>query len=129
MKKILNIILIIISLPMFILLSPYIWFRFFTSQNINLFRFLTYGRTLIGGYHGKLKIGTNINNVIYETENFDIEGKPFNWIDDENRNITQLLKMRVYCYWVENDYLFIKVFRNDKLIKKHNETNLGVDKL
>jgi len=121
MKNILNIVVWLLLLPFYVLISPYLWYRELRGFDIRLNRFLTYGRVLIGGYHGKLKIGTTINNVIYQTENFDINGKIFDWRDSDNKNINYLLKMRVYNYWVEDDYLFIKVFKNDKLIEKHKK--------
>lgn len=119
MKALLNIVLWLILLPFYVLISPYLWYRFLKGYDVRLSRFLTYGRDIIGGYRGKLKIGTNIHNIIYETEDFDIFGNVFKWVDNNNKNINYLLKMRVYKYWIENDYLFIKVFKNEKLIDKH----------
>jgi hypothetical protein len=67
------------------------------------------------GYDGKLKIGTNINNIIWSTDYYIAN-------DDLPKAIQ---KMRVYSFWVKDGALFIKVYRNNKLIKKlENETNL-----
>ena len=92
------------------------------QHETRLFNFLTLGRSLIGGYDGKIKIGTKKGNIIYQSENFGFNGMIGKWIDDDGRNITKLLKLRVYNYWVDEDgYLFVKVFNNPTLIDKHKK--------
>lgn len=108
-KNILNFILFIILLPIIII-------RIFL-MNGRVDWFLAYGRAIIGGYDGKLKIGTNSNNVIYENNNF-------NGFNTEDKNTPEempiaLRRMNVYNYWIDDDgYLFIKVFYNEKKLKK-----------
>ncbi|MDA3807964.1 MAG: hypothetical protein PF440_08655 [Thiomicrorhabdus sp.] len=126
MKKIygvLNVFMWVLVLPLFILYSPIRWYRYIRGYEKRLYYFLTFGRALIGGYHGKLKVGTRKDNVIYETDDFDTWGNTFKQKDNEGRNIKTLLKMKVYDYWLEDDYLFVKVFRNDKLLSKFKGKN------
>lgn len=124
MKKIVNLLFCILYLPITILLSPIIWYRFIRGYTERLSIFLTFGRPVIGGFSGKLKVGTKLSNVIYQSDNFDIWGNPFNYTDNEKRKLKHLLKMRVYNFWLEDDYLFVKVYHNDKLIEKFNRDNI-----
>jgi len=114
-------------LPVVFILSPYIWYKALKEYELRLKYLLTFGRLGIGGYSGKLKVGTNKNNVIYETENCDTFWKNGIVVDDKEFNITHLMKMKVYNYWIENGYLFVKVFKNDNLIKKHYQNYKIVD--
>lgn len=119
--KIFNTLVWIAMLPFVFILSPYMWYKTFTGKELQLFYLLSFGRTTIGGYTGKLKVGTNMNNVIYETNDCDLFWRFGSFVDGGEKNIKYLLKMKVYNYWIEDDYLFVKVFKNDKLIKKHQD--------
>lgn len=118
MKKVLNVVVWLLILPFYVIISPYLWYRHLRGFDMRLFGFLTYGRPLIGDYCGRIKVCTHSNNSIYESDSFCILGKIGKWHDFDNKNITQLLKMKVYNYWVEDDYLIVKVYTNDKLINK-----------
>ena len=130
MKKtvyiILNFLSWVATLPFVFILSPYIWYKAMTGKELQLKYLLTFGRSGIGGYDGKLKVGTNKNNIIYETDDCDLFWKLGVCVDGKEMNIKYLLKMKVYNYWIEDDYLFVKVFKNDKLIKKHYDNYKGI---
>ena len=124
MKKVMNFILwLFLGLPMHILCSPIRWYQDILGVPQRLNRFLNFGRTVIGGYSGKLRVGTTHQNkdIIFEGE--------FNTINDSFQcNLKSCLnkylgRMRVYDYRVDEEgYLHIKVFTNPELIKKYNET-------
>jgi len=128
MKKILNLMAWVLVFPIYVALTPIIYYRFISNYEIRLVRLLTFGREVIGGYDGKLRIGTNRGDVMYQTENFDISGRIGKWHDNYDNNITVLLKMKVYNYWIDEDgYLFIKVYNNERLIRLFNETKKEVE--
>ena len=58
-KYILIHIILFLLLPFFVIFSPILWYRTAYGHNKRLYYFLTFGREFIGGYGGKLKIGTN----------------------------------------------------------------------
>ena len=126
MKRILNVIGWIVLFPLYwVFVAPYNYYCMLRGYRKKLSLFLDFGRVCIGGYSGKLRIGTTHANkdLLFESVK---EG--YNTIDDgfqmyeENRLSKYLLKMKVYDYQIDEDgYLHIKVFRNDKLIKKFKD--------
>ena len=123
LKELLNIVAWVLCFPIYVLLSPYRYYKGIRGFDDRLYYFVTFGREIIGGLSGKVRIGTNSKHVIYQSEKFELwRTKSFRWLfhDSEGRNISSLMKMRVYNFWVDEDgYLFIKVFTNKKLIEKH----------
>jgi len=117
LKQFFNLISWVLILPLFILMSPYVWYRTMRGFGERLSIFLNFGREVIGGFRGKIKIGTNPEDILYENDNYNI----LTLNHEPRKQLRHLLKMRVYCFYTVDDYLFIKVFYNDKLIKKFKE--------
>ena len=118
-----NIVLWILCFPIYVLLSPYRYYKGVRGFDDRLYYFAIFGREVIGGLSGKVRVGTHKGSILYQTDTFEVwRTKSFRWFfrDSQKRNIASLLKMRVYNFWVDEDgYLFIKVFTNKKLIEKH----------
>ena len=104
-----NIILNILLFPFEVIYQACDFFSYRRKQLGNL---LTFGQYCVGGYSGKLKIITQSSLLIYVSEHSHIDNK-------------YLRKMKVYKYWIEDNTLIIKVFTNEKLIKKY-QTSLIV---
>ena len=132
LKELLNIVMWILYLPFYVLQAPYRYYKLFRGFYDRLFYFVIFGREIIGGLSGKVRIGTNSKSIIYQSEKFELwRTKSFRWLfhDSEGRNISSLMKMRVYNFWVDDDgYLFIKVFTNKKLIEKHTQEVINSNK-
>ena len=104
-------------LPLFILASPYTWYRSMRGFTEQLSIFLNFGREVIGGFRGKIKIGINPENILYENDEYNL----LTLNGESRKKLKYLLKMRVYCFYTIDDYLFVKVFHNKKLIEKFNK--------
>lgn len=108
------IILLILFFPIYMLFTPALYIsEFALDHGRKVKKLLLFGRTVIGGYRGKLRIGTTSEHMIYQTETFgDLFGK--------NQPNKYLMAMRVCNYRVDKDgYLFIKVSSDDRLLDKH----------
>ena len=117
MRKLCNLIGWVLILPLFILASPYTWYRSMRGFTEQLSIFLNFGREVIGGFRGKIKIGINPENILYENDEYNL----LTLNGESRKKLKYLLKMRVYCFYTIDDYLFVKVFHNKKLIEKFNK--------
>ena len=124
MKKVLNVLMWIVFFPVYLLLSPLSYIYIATDKRIRLGHFLSFGRDVIGGYSGKLRVGTTHKkeDIIFETDGYNTMLDNFQCGKESQLN-KYLLEMKVYDFRIDEEgYLHIKVFTNEKLLKKCNDT-------
>ena len=101
MKKIVNIIYVILLCIIMTILSPIlIWIVIYRIDKVGML--LDYGR--LGIFLGDVRVETKTDNVLWQGKSHEVP--------------KEILSMHVYNFWAKEDVVVIKVYRNDKKISR-----------